>query len=68
VEVLNATAYADLPRGAQARLRLRPDQANALVRLTLRPLSKTLADGEANDIRDDIYRALHEGPVLELIG
>ncbi|MEC5150540.1 hypothetical protein [Cryobacterium sp. GrIS_2_6] len=68
VEVLNATAYADLPRGAQDRLRLRPDQANALVRLTLRPISKTLTHGEANDIRDDIYRALHEGPVLELIG
>ena len=68
VEVLNATAYADLPRGAQDRLRLRPDQANALVRLTLRPLSKTLTDPEANTIRDDIYRALHDGPVLELIG
>ncbi|MCI4658511.1 PheS-related mystery ligase SrmL [Cryobacterium zhongshanensis] len=68
VEVLNVTAHADLPRGAQDRLQLRPDQANALVRLTLRPLSKTLTDPEANTIRDDIYRALHEGPVLELIG
>ena len=68
VEVLDVTAHADLPRGAQDRLRLRPDQANALVRLTLRPLSKTLTDPEANTIRDDIYKALHEGPVLELIG
>lgn len=68
VEVLDVTAHADLPRGAQDRLRLRPDQANALVRLTLRPLFKTLTDPEANTIRDDVYRALHEGPVLELIG
>ncbi|TFC55219.1 MULTISPECIES: hypothetical protein [unclassified Cryobacterium] len=68
VEVLAVTAHADLPGGAQDRLRLRPDQANALVRLTLRPLSKTLTDSEANTIRDDVYRALHEGPVLELIG
>ncbi|POH62786.1 hypothetical protein C3B59_11265 [Cryobacterium zongtaii] len=68
VKFLAVTAHADLPGGAQDRLRLRPDQANALVRLTLRPLSKTLTDSEANTIRDDVYRALHEGPVLELIG
>ena len=67
VEILNITQRADLPRKAQDRLRLQPEQANALVRLTLRSLSRTLTDPEANKIRNDIYRALHEGPVLELI-
>jgi len=42
--------------------------ANALIRLVLRPLARTMTDPEANRIRDDVYLALHEGPVKELIG
>lgn len=67
VEILSITQQADLPKKAPPRLRLEPEQANALVRLTLRSLSRTLTDPEANTIGNDIYRALHEGPVLELI-
>ena len=44
VEVLNATAYGDLPRGARAGLMLRPDQAKALVRLRS-PSLRVKADG-----------------------
>ena len=37
-----------------------------LIRLVLRPLARTMTDPEANRIRDDVYLALHEGPVREL--
>ncbi|MCW4459201.1 hypothetical protein [Microbacterium sp. MPKO10] len=68
VELLSWTAYASLPAAARERLALQPDQANALLRITLRPLSETMTDAEANAIRDTVYRAVHVGPVLELIG
>ncbi|GAA1607287.1 hypothetical protein GCM10009789_72060 [Kribbella sancticallisti] len=68
VEVRGETPYDDLPETARARLRLEPGQRNVLVRLVLRPLDRTLTDAEANQLRDRVYSALHEGPVLELIG
>lgn len=67
VELLGLTDYMDLPASARDRLQLDPGQANALIRLTLRPLERTLTAREANLIRDDIYRALHKGRVMELI-
>ena len=67
VEVLNITSYAALPVRARERLALNPDQVNALIRITLRPLSATLTDAEANKTRNSIYLAVHEGTVLELI-
>lgn len=68
VELLALTPYPDLPAAARERLRLRDGQANALIRLVLRPLARTMTDPEANRIRDHVYLALHEGPVKELIG
>lgn len=68
VELLALTPYAELPQRARDRLRLTPVQANALVRLTLRPLARTLTDSEANRLRDQVYLAVHEGPVIELVG
>ncbi len=67
VELLALTPYRELPSAARDRLQIRPGQANALIRLVLRPLGRTLTDPAANHIRDDVYRALHEGPVMELI-
>lgn len=67
VELLALTPCADLPAAARKRLRLSDGQANALIRLVLRPLARTMTDPEANRIRDDVYLALHEGPVKELI-
>lgn len=67
VQLLAKTTYADLPEGARLRLRLDSDQSNVLLRIILRPLSRTLTDQEANDIRNEIYCALHQGPVMELI-
>jgi phenylalanyl-tRNA synthetase alpha chain len=66
IEVLTRTGYEELPERAQQRLGIVPGQVNALVRLTLRPLDHTLTDAEANQIRNDVYLALHAGPCLEL--
>ncbi len=61
VEVLSETTHAALPEPARARLGLAPGQKNVLVRLTLRALTRTLTDAEANRLRDEVYAALHEG-------
>lgn len=66
IEVLDRTAYDELPERAQRRLGIVPGQVNALVRLVLRPLERTLTDSEANRLRNDVYLALHAGPCLEL--
>lgn len=67
VELLALTPSSQLPAAARDRLHIRAGQANALIRLVLRPLGRTMTDPEANQIRDDVYLALHEGPVKELI-
>jgi phenylalanyl-tRNA synthetase alpha chain len=67
VELLALTDYGDLPAAARDRLQIQLGQANALIRITLRPIERTLTASEANLIRDDIYRALHRGQVMELI-
>jgi phenylalanyl-tRNA synthetase alpha chain len=61
VEVLSETTHAALPEAARDRLGLSPGQKNVLVRLTLRALTRTLTDPEANRLRDEVYAALHEG-------
>lgn len=67
VELLGLTDCEDLPAAARDRLQIEPGQANALIRITLRPIESTLTAREANLMRDDIYRALHQGRVVELI-
>jgi phenylalanyl-tRNA synthetase alpha chain len=61
VRVLSATACRQLPASAIARLGARPEQKNLLVRVVLRDLDQTLTNEAANDLRDRIYRALHQG-------
>jgi phenylalanyl-tRNA synthetase alpha chain len=61
VEVLSETTHAALPEAARERLGISPGQKNVLVRLTLRALTRTLTDAEANRLRDEVYAALHEG-------
>jgi phenylalanyl-tRNA synthetase alpha chain len=60
--VLADTPHEDLPAAARARLGTRPGQRNALLRLVLRPVDRTLTDAEANAARDRVYAAVHEGP------
>lgn len=66
IQVLSRTDYEDLPARARQRLGISPGQVNCLVRLTLRPLARTLTNAEANALRNDVYLALHKGSVLEL--
>jgi phenylalanyl-tRNA synthetase alpha chain len=61
VRVLSATACRQLPASAITRLGARPEQKNLLVRVVLRDLDQTLTNEAANDLRDRIYRALHQG-------
>jgi phenylalanyl-tRNA synthetase alpha chain len=61
IRVLSATAYEELPAPAAARLGARPGQRNLLVRVVLRDLDTTLTNEAANQLRDQIYRALHQG-------
>jgi phenylalanyl-tRNA synthetase alpha chain len=61
IELLSETWPAALGAAARERLGLRAGQKNALVRITLRAVERTLTDGEANRLRDEVYAALHEG-------
>jgi phenylalanyl-tRNA synthetase alpha chain len=61
VRVLAETAYDRLPPQAVARLGIRPDHKNVLLRVVLRHLERTLTDEEANQLRDRVYAALHHG-------
>jgi phenylalanyl-tRNA synthetase alpha chain len=61
VAMLAGTGYEQLPAQAVARLGIRQGQKNLLVRVVLRHLDQTLTDVEANQLRDRIYAALHQG-------
>ena len=67
VDVLSRTGGGSLPDGARSRLGIRDGQVNVLLRIVLRPIDHTLTSDQANAIRNAIYRAVHEGPVMELI-
>ena len=61
VQVLSETPYDALPAAAVARLGMRAGQKNVLLRVTLRDLDRTLTHEEANQLRDAVYAAVHEG-------
>ena len=63
VEVLSVTEHAELPAAAVARLGISPGQRNALVRVTLRAIDRTLDHPECNELRDAIYARIHRGTV-----
>ncbi|MEV4776824.1 hypothetical protein [Microbacterium sp. LWH12-1.2] len=67
VDVLSRTTHEELPVAARSRLGTRDGQVNLLLRIVLRPIDRTLTSDQANAIRNTIYRAVHEGPVLELV-
>ncbi|MEV6558665.1 hypothetical protein AB0M22_23340 [Nocardia sp. NPDC051756] len=66
VLVTARTPWAELSEKARDRLGIVPGQTNAVVRLVLRPLTRTLTDEEANALRNQVYLAIHVGPRLEL--
>jgi phenylalanyl-tRNA synthetase alpha chain len=61
IELLSEAAYEALPPAAVARMGIVPGQKNALVRVVLRALERTLTHEECNLLRDRIYAALHRG-------
>lgn len=65
--MLSRTTHEELPEAARSRLGTQDGQVNLLLRIVLRPIDRTLTSDQANAIRNAIYRAIHEGPVLELI-
>jgi phenylalanyl-tRNA synthetase alpha chain len=67
VELLSVTPYAQMTPAARARIGLDSTQVNALVRIVLRAVDRTLTDAEANELRDRIYAVLHEGSVAQWV-
>lgn len=65
IELLSEAWAAELAEPARERLGLLAGQKNALVRITLRAVGRTLTDQEANRLRDEVYAALHEGSRAE---
>lgn len=61
IEVLAETPGDELPPHAAERLGLQPGHKNVLLRVVLRHATKTLTDYEANELRDSVYAAVHEG-------
>ena len=67
VEALSRTPHHLLPDAVRSRLGTQRGQVNVLLRIVLRPIDHTLTADQANVIRNTIYEAVHEGPVMELI-
>ncbi|MGH3140994.1 MAG: hypothetical protein ACRDQE_14780 [Gaiellales bacterium] len=68
VAVVAETPAELLPPQAIARIGLRAGQKNVLVRLVLRHPTRTLTAEDANETRDAVYAAIHEGDVYEWAG
>nr|BFE87086.1 hypothetical protein GCM10020093_096870 [Planobispora longispora] len=68
IRLISETPVGDLPPSAVDRLGALPGQKNVLLRVVLRDPSRTLADGEANAIRDRIYAAVHRGTAHQWAG
>ncbi len=65
VAVLAETPYPNLSPSTRERLQILPEQKNVLLRIVLRDLARTLTHEEANDLRNAIYAAVHEGGRME---
>jgi len=61
VAIINEVPYETLPVAAHVRMGMKPGQKNVLLRLVIRQLSRTLTRTEANDLRDAVYRVVHQG-------
>jgi phenylalanyl-tRNA synthetase alpha chain len=68
VEVMAETAYEDVVPDARARIGMQPGQKNVLLRIVIRDLVRTLTREEANQLRDEVYLALHEGSAWQWAG
>jgi phenylalanyl-tRNA synthetase alpha chain len=64
VAVLSRTPYSDLPEAARGRLGIASGQVNVLLRVTLRPVDRTLTAAEVNALRDQVCAAVHQGSAV----
>jgi phenylalanyl-tRNA synthetase alpha chain len=67
VSVLSETPGAELPAIARERLGWKPGQKNVLVRVVLRHAERTMTREDANELRERIVGALHEGGPMSLV-
>jgi phenylalanyl-tRNA synthetase alpha chain len=67
-EVMAETAYEDVSPEARERIGMQPGQKNVLLRIVIRDLVRTLTREEANELRDEVYLALHEGSAWQWAG
>jgi len=67
VELVSQTPGDELPATAIARIGIAPGQLNALVRVTLRAVDRSLTHAECNTLRDEIYRELHRGTAWQWV-
>lgn len=63
--MVSETPYALLPESAIERMGMTEEQRNLLVRVLLRHPDRTLTDAEANELRDRVYAAVHQGAARE---
>lgn len=63
VTMVSESSYLDLSIAARRRLGISPEQKNVLLRLVIRHPERTLTSADANELRDEVYAALHEGNV-----
>ncbi len=61
IKVISETNYVDLPKIAIDRLGMKERQKNILLRITLRNLTKTITNEDANVIYMEIYEKIHKG-------
>ncbi|MBP7862696.1 hypothetical protein KA183_13510 [bacterium] len=66
IEIISETPYSELPPEAHARMGMKERQKNILLRLVIRDPVLTLNSKQANEIRDIVYCALHQGDRKEL--
>lgn len=64
--VKSEAAYEDLPPSAHSRMGMKPGQKNVLLQVTIRHMDRTLTDKEANNVRNTIYKLLHQGEEQEI--
>ena len=62
LQIRDRTPHRGLPTPARGRLGIVPTQENVLLRVVLRHPERTLTSEEANQLRNRVYQALHEGP------
>lgn len=61
VKIVSETFYDRLPPQAIERLGIKPNQKNLLISIILRSYGRSLRHEEANKMRDQLYKALHQG-------